>query len=144
MKHRLLTPVFTLLLLMATNLQAVVVEDLYTIELPVPDQTTSQRLEIFKQAFSHVIVKVSGSTEVLKHPGMSRPLKSSSRYVHQFRYITRKDEAEASFDGGQLFLRVAFNQDSIENLLRSNDIPVWGKERPGTLMLISYQLNKKT
>jgi len=129
---------------MASNLQAVVVDDLYTIELPVPDQTTSQRLDIFKQAFRDVIVKVSGSTQVLDNPGLSRPLKSSARYVHQFRYITRKDETEESFDGGQLFLRVAFNQDAIENLLRSNDIPVWGKERPGTLLLISYQLNKNT
>ena len=129
---------------MAPNLQAVVVGDLYTIELPVPDQTTSQRLDIFKQAFRNVIVKVSGSTEVLENPGMSRPLKSSARYVQQFRYITRKDEIDESFDGGQLFLRVAFNQDAIENLLRSNDIPVWGKERPGTLLLISYQLNKNT
>lgn len=132
------------LLLLTTNLQAVVVEDLYTIELPVPDQTTSQRLEKFKQAFSDVIVKVSGSTEVLQHVGMKRPLKSSSRYVHQFRYVTYKDEADENFEGGQLFLSVTFNQDAIENLLRSNDIPVWGKERPSTLLLISYQLNKKT
>ncbi len=126
------------------NLQAAVVDDLYTVELAVADQTTAQRLQIFKQAFRDVIVKVSGSREALNNPGMNRPLKSSSRYVHQFRYITRKDESEESFDAGQLFLRVAFNQDTIENLLRNNDIPVWGKERPSTLMLVSYQLNKNT
>ncbi|MBT3204611.1 MAG: DUF2066 domain-containing protein [Gammaproteobacteria bacterium] len=137
-------PVYVLFLFMGSSLQAAVVDDLYSIELAVADQTTSQRLDIFKQAFRDVIVKVSGSSAVLDHPGLSRPLKSSSRYVHQFRYITRKDESEDSFDGGQLYLRVSFNQEVIENLLRSNDIPVWGKERPGTLLLISYQLNKNT
>ena len=135
---------FTGFWFVATNLQASVVEDLYTIELAVADQTTSQRLAIFEQAFRDVIVKVSGSTDVLNHAGMSRPLKSSARYVHQFRYITRKTESEEGFEDGQLFLRVTFNQDAIENLLRSNDIAVWGKERPSTLLLISYQLNKNT
>ena len=144
LKQILSIPIYVLMLLMASSLQAAVVDDLYTVELAVADQTTSQRLEVFKLAFHKVIVKVSGSTKVLEHPGMTRPLKSSSRYVHQFRYITRKDETEDSFDGGQLFLRVTFNQDVIESLLRSNDIPVWGKERPSTLLLVSYQLNKNT
>jgi len=144
LKQILSTPIYALLLFVSSSLQAAVVDDLYTVELAVADQTTSQRLEIFKLAFRNVIVKVSGSAAVLKYPGMSRPLKSSSRYVHQFRYITRKDETEDSFDGGQLFLRVSFNQEVIENLLRSNDIPVWGKERPSTLLLVSYQLNKNT
>ena len=142
MKQKLLFSTFTLLLLLASNLQAAVVEDLYTVELAVADQTTGQRLEIFKQAFRDVIVKVSGSAEALDLPVMSRPLKSSSRYVHQYRYITRKDDAEDGFDAGQLFLRVAFNQDAVENLLRNHDIPIWGKERPSTLLLISYEVNK--
>lgn len=144
MKQKLLIPFFTFLLLFAQNSQAAVVEDLYTIELAVADQTTAQRLEVFKQAFRDVIVKVSGSVNALELPAMSQPLKSSSRYVHQYRYITRKGGAEDGFDGGQLFLSVAFNQDAIENLLRSHDIPVWGKERPSTLLLISYHVNKST
>lgn len=126
------------------NAQAALVEDLYSIELAVADQTTTQRLAIFKQAFRNVIVKVSGSPETLKHPGMSRPLKSSARYVRQYRYINRKDESEDNFAESQLFLRVTFNQEAIENLLRSNEIAIWGKERPSTLLLVSYQLNKKT
>lgn len=128
--------------LSSANLHAAVIEDLYTVELPIADQTTSQRLAIFKQAFREVIIKVSGSTTAPDTPGFERPLNNSSRYVHQFRYITQKDETNETFDGGQLLLRVVFNQEAIENLLRENDIAIWGKERPSTLLLISYDVNK--
>ncbi len=143
-RQKLLITVFIFLSLAAFNLQAAVVEDLFSVELAVADRTTSQRLEVFKQAFQDVLVKVSGSKDVLSHPAMSRPIKSNARYVLQFRYINRMPEAEENFEGGQLYLRVSFNQDAIENLLRSNDISVWGKERPSTLLLISYQMNKNT
>jgi hypothetical protein len=73
---------------------------------------------------------------------LGQPLRSSARYVHQFRYLTRKTETENSFDAGQLFLRVVFNQEAIENLLRENGIPVWGKERPSTLLLFNYETNQ--
>jgi len=142
MKHKLLQVLFTLMLIISFSSQASVVEDLYTVELAVADQTTSLRLDAFKQAFRDVIIKVSGSEDALKVPGMARPLKSSARYVHQFRYILRKDDNAESFDNGQLFLRVTFNQDAVESLLRSNNISIWGKERPSTLLLISYEINK--
>jgi hypothetical protein len=126
----------------STALQAAIVEDLYTIELPVPDQTTSERLAIFNKAFALVLVKVGGSDELLSHPGLKRPLQNSARYVQQFRYQIRKEDASAEFDGGQLFLKVVFNEKLVENLMRENDISVWGKERPSTLLLISFDVNK--
>jgi uncharacterized protein len=131
-----------LCLMLSNNLQAAVVEDLYTVELPVADQTTTQRLEVFNQALREVIVKVSGSEEVLARPDLERPLNNSSRYVRQFRYINKKDGVSENFEAGQLYLRTVFNQDLLEKLLRENNIPVWGKERPSTLMLISYDVNK--
>lgn len=129
-------------LIFSNLVHAVVVEDLFTIELPVADQTTSMRLDVFNEGFKQIIIKVSGSAEILQHEGFKRPLENSSRYVHQFRYIVRKGEQEDAFDGGQLFLRVVFNQDLVEKLMRENNISVWGKERPSTLLLISFDVNK--
>lgn len=143
MKRRLLLPLFMLLFLQLSPLRAALVEDLYTVELEVVDQTTSVRLEAFEQAFRNVVVKVSGSIEVLNNPGLSRPLKSSSRYVHQFRYQTRKQDKTDSFTAGRLFLSVTFNQEALESLLRQNDIAVWGKERPSTLLLLSYAVDSE-
>lgn len=124
------------------NFQAAVVEDLYTVELPVADQTTTQRLEVFNQALREVIVKVSGSEEVLARPDLERPLTNSSRYVRQFRYINKKATSADDLEADRLYLRIAFNQELLEKLLRENNIPLWGKERPSTLMLISFDMNK--
>lgn len=131
-----------LLLTLSNNLFAAVVGDLYTVELPVADQTTTQRLQVFNQAMREVIVKVSGSEAALANPGLERPLSNSSRYVQQFRYIAKKEASAENFETSQLFLRTAFNQELLEKLLRENNVPVWGKERPSTLLLISYDVNK--
>ena len=122
--------------------QAVVVEELFTVEMPVADQTTSVRLETFGEAFKLVVIKVSGSDDALRSPEFSRPMQSSARYVKQFRYINRKDENAEGFDAGQLYLKIDFNQQLIQGLLRENNFPVWGRERPGSLLVVSYDVNE--
>ena len=124
MKYRL---VYLLVLLIGMSwlppVQAVVIEELYTIELPVADQTTSLRLEAFAEAFKLVVIKVSGSDDALRSPAFKRPMQRSARYVKQFRYISRKDTDAEGFDAGQLFLKIDFNQQLVEGLLRENDGP---------------------
>jgi hypothetical protein len=108
----------------------------------VADQTTSVRLEAFGEAFKLVVIKVSGSDDALRSPAFSRPMQSSARYVKQFRYINRKDENSEAFDSGQLYLKIDFNQQLVEGLLRENNFPVWGRERPGSLLVVSYDVNE--
>lgn len=134
--------IFLLSLVVSRPLQAVVVEELFTIEMAVADQTTAVRLEAFGEAFKLVVIKVSGSDDALKSPSFSRPMQSSARYVKQFTYINRKDENSESFDSGQLFLKIDFNQQLVEGLLRENNFPVWGQERPGSLLVVSYDVNE--
>ncbi len=124
------------------SVQAVVVEELYSIEMPVADQTTSLRLDAFGEAFKLVVIKVSGSDDALRSPAFKRPMQNSARYVKQFKYINRKDENSESFDAGQLFIKIDFNQKLIEGLLRQNNFPIWGWERPGSLLIISYDVNE--
>ncbi len=143
MKHKFIC-VLVLLIGMSSlqPLHAVVVEDLYTIELPIADQTTSLRLEAFAEAFKLIVIKVSGSDDALRSPAFKRPMQSSARYVKQFRYFNRKDANAEGFDSGQLFLKIDFNQLLIEGLLRENNFPIWGRERPGSLLVISYDVNE--
>lgn len=137
---------FALLSLLALMLMrpvaAVTVQDLFTVELPVADQTTSLRLESFNQAFRQVIVKVSGSDDALSSPAFQRPMERSARYVKQFRYVNRSLPDDEEFDAGRLFLRINFDQQLIEGLLREHNYPVWGRERPSSLMVISYDVNE--
>ena len=136
---------FCLLLLALSMFQpasAVIVEDLYTVEVPVADQTTSIRLQAFKEAFRQVIVKVSGSNDALKSPKFARPLERSSRYVKQFSYITRESQDAQELSSELLYLKMDFDKQLIESLLRDNNFAIWGRERPGSLLVISYDVNE--
>ena len=142
---KLLKVLAPLALLLVMPARAVTVEDLFTVELPVADQTTSLRLEAFSEAFKQVIVKVSGSDEPLLSPAFERPIANSARYVKQFRYLTREpdaDDDESEYDLGRLVLRIDFDQQLVESLLREQNFPVWGRERPSTLLVISYDVNE--
>jgi len=124
--------------------RAVMVEDLYTVELPVADQTTSLRLEAFSEAFRQVIIKVSGSDDALQSPAFKRPIENSARYVKQFQYFNRELAAtdDSASDLQRLLLRIDFDQQLIEGLLREQNFPVWGRERPSTLLVVSYDVNE--
>ncbi len=125
------------------SVKAVIVEDLYTVELPIADQTTSLRLESFSEAFRQVIVKVSGSDDALRSPAFKAPIERSARYVKQFRYINRSQPDDEEFDAGRLYLRIDFDQQLIESLLREHNFPVWGRERPSSLLVVSYDVNER-
>ncbi len=140
--HKLLALLSVLLGMVSLPARAVTVEDLFTVELPVADQTTGLRLESFSQAFRQVVVKVSGSDDPLRSPALERPIESSARYVKQFRYISRSLPEDDEFDAARLVLRIDFDQRLIESLLRENNFPVWGRERPSSLLVISYDVNE--
>lgn len=121
---------------------AVTVDNLYTVEVPVADQTTTLRLEAFQEAFRQLIVKVSGSDDALNSPAFKGPLQNSSRYVKQFTYFARENEGEQEL-GSVLYLKIDFDQRLVQSLLRENQFPVWGRERPGNLLVISYDVNER-
>lgn len=144
MNYRIFYLALICLGLLANNIaRAAVVEDLYTIELPVADQTTSLRLEVFSDAFRQVIIKVSGSDDALRSPAFKRPAENSARYVKQFRYAARKNEGADETASERQFLKVDFDQQLIEKLLRENNFPIWGRQRPGSLLIISYDVNER-
>jgi hypothetical protein len=135
---------FSLLLVLLTflpsqSVKALVMDELYTVELPVSDQTTGLRLGVFETAFELVLTKVSGSDEAKKNPAIMRLGKNSSRYVKQFSY---EDRPGVDAEGGAiqlLYLKVNFDQQLIERLLRKHSFPVWGRERPSSLLVINSQ-----
>ncbi len=140
--HKVLALLPALLVTFHPQAEAVTVEDLFTVELPVADQTTSLRLESFSRAFRQVIVKVSGSDDALRSAAFKRPIERSARYVKQFRYINRSLPNDDEFDAGRLYLRIDFDQQLIEGLLREHNFPIWGRERPSSLLVISYDVNE--
>ncbi len=129
----------SLMLLLSQTALAVRVDNLYTVELPVADQTTAERLKLFGEAMKRVLVKISGDEAVLQHPGLQGPLKRAARFVQEYRYLNRDDGRNAEAEQAPLYLRVRFDADTLERLFREQRLKLWGSERPSSLLLLAVQ-----
>lgn len=139
---KVFSAIFVVMGISMGSARAVVVEDLFSIEMAIADQTTSLRLDAFKQAFQQIIIKVSGSDDALSSPGFKNPIERSARYVKQFSYFNRSLPDDEEAEAEVLFIRVNFDQQLIEGLLIEHNFPVWGRERPSSLLVISYDVNE--
>jgi hypothetical protein len=118
MKHLIFTLV-TVLGLAGTAAHAVTVSDLYEITMPIEQS----RDTAFVEALKSVAVKVSGRRDAAARLG---PAANSPRqYVQRFAFTTDNQ------------LQVAFDSGSIDRLLSEAGLPIWGRERPATLVLLN-------
>lgn len=112
---------FCLLALAGLPAFAVTVPDLYEISVPV----TSSQDAAFGDALKAVVVRVSGQRDAAARLGSA--LNNPRQYIQRF--------GSASDNT----LQVGFDSVSIERLLSGAGLPIWGRERPATLVLLSIQ-----
>jgi len=128
------------LLTLPLQLQADVVNDLYLAEVPVAGQDREEREEAIRAGLNQVLVRVTGSNQVLTVPVIEAALTQPTRYVQRFRY-QKQDLAGQT----QLTLWVRFDEGVITKLLHDNQMPVWGRTRPATLVwLVVDDRHKRT
>lgn len=117
---------FILLTLLSACLSAwaVTVPGLYDATVTVEGRSESALSAGFAEALKQVLVRVSGSRAAGERAASA--LGSARRYVQRFGFET---------DGR---LSVGFDPGSIDRLLADSGLPVWGRERPATLVLLSH------
>jgi hypothetical protein len=98
---------------------AVTVEDLYEVVLPV--ETTQDAA--FAEALRTVVVKVSGRRDAPAQ--LAGALGNPRQFIQRFG-VTQQN-----------LLQVGFDNLSIDRLLSEAGLPIWGRERPGTLVVLS-------
>ncbi|MGD8933256.1 MAG: DUF2066 domain-containing protein [Gammaproteobacteria bacterium] len=133
------------ILAMATPLaRAVVVNNLYDVEFPVPDQSSAVRSAAFSKGLEQVLIRISGSRSVLQNVN---PGKAAS-YVQQFSYMEATAEQEsadvplsavAETSVVSYSLKVQYNAGRIINLLRENGQPVWGEHRSEAVVWLAVR-----
>lgn len=145
-----------LLLGFATTSNAIVVEQLYEAEIPVSDQTRPTRHQVFRQAFQQTMIRVVGSSSILGNPAIDEARNKVLKYISQFRYrelpesliqqqeatlaqLEQQPELNRDFKPFTNMLWIKFDARAINNLLRQNQLPVWGKQRPETLVWIAVR-----
>ena len=137
----------SLLLLLVFSMRdagAVVVENLYDVAFPVPDQSSQVRTAVFKKGLEQVLIRASGSRSILQDidPG------PASAYVQQFRYVEdTEDEKAAAASRSRAStsatdwysLEIQYNAGKIINLLRENAQPVWGEHRNEAIVWLAVR-----
>jgi hypothetical protein len=100
--------------------QAVTVPDLYETSQPVGDS----RDAAFVEALKTVLVRVSGQRDAAARVG---DLNDPRKYVQRFGFTADN------------MLQVGFDSASIDHLLSTAGLPIWGRERPATVVMFGAE-----
>jgi hypothetical protein len=116
-----------LLFTVAPVLQSVAIEmtSLYTAQVPLDPAASDQRSAAYKAALRDVLLRVSGSGVANDPELVDLLFPSPASYVVQFR------------PGPEDTMFVSFDGKAVEEVLRRNGQPVWGSERPLTLVWLA-------
>jgi uncharacterized protein len=107
--------------LAAAAAQAVTLPDLYETAQPVQES----RDAAFVEALKTILVRVSGTRDAPARVGAE--VNNPRRYARRFGFRA---------DG---VLEVAFDTASVDELLSQAGLPIWGRERPATLVMVNFE-----
>jgi uncharacterized protein len=106
---------------------AVTRAEMYQATAPVTDRSETAQTAAFQSAMKMVLIRVTGRRNADEDPALSSLVSNARRYVQQYR----------AAPDGQLW--VAFDGSAIERWLTQNGQPLWGHERPTTLVVLGVQ-----
>jgi uncharacterized protein len=101
--------------------------EMYQATAPVADRSEAAQTAAFQNAMKTVLIRVTGRRNADEDPALSSLISNARRYVQQYR----------AAPDSQLW--VAFDGPAIERWLTQNGQPLWGHERPTTLVLLGVQ-----
>ena len=101
--------------------------EMYQATAPVADRSDAAYTAAFQDAMKTVLIRVTGRRNADEDPALSSLVSNARRYVQQYR----------GAPDGQVW--VAFDGPAIERWLTQNGQPLWGHERPTTLVLLGVQ-----
>jgi hypothetical protein len=101
----------------------------------VDSQSRQDRQRAARAALATVLVRVSGSTDVLHDAAIRSALSRAERYLGQFSY-QRNGEAILSDDELPFKLIMEFQPELVTDLLKQSGQPLWSANRPAILACI--------
>ncbi len=113
-------------LVATSSAPAAVVANLYEANVPASGRGDAARNAAFATALRMVAVRASGLRDAGERLSPAT-VADARRYVQRF-----GDNPDGT-------LQVGFDGDSIDRILAQNDLPVWGRERPLTLVWLSIE-----
>ena len=127
------------------NCRAAPVDWLYDAEVIVAGQDAEQRNKGFDEAFRKVLVRVTGNRSVLQFAELADSLRDGDRYLQQYRYqnLPQPQGSDGLSESPQRLLKVSFDPVAVDRALRNKGLPVWGANRPATLVWLGVEQNRR-
>ncbi|XKH01163.1 DUF2066 domain-containing protein [Marinobacter nauticus] len=122
--------IVTSCLIVTGNAQAVTVSGLYSADVAVENSSEEALQAGYREGLRQVMVRVSGSREVLSLEGVEGVLENAEPLLQSY---------ELTRDQDQDRLQMTFGAVGVNKALASIDAPVWGANRPLTLAWIAVQ-----
>lgn len=122
---------------MAMVVYADTVPNLYEATIPVRSQDREERDDAIRLALVEVLVRVSGRNNIAEseeYPRIKGSLVNATNYAQQFRFRDKTPNKYSAAAELPLELWVKFDPVVVNKLLRDNNVPIWDKTRPGTLL----------
>lgn len=134
LKYRLLV---ILLVIMGISLSssAVEVADLYLVKWPVKDQNKSARLKATLAGFKEVLIRKSGSKDILEDAGVQRAYRKIIDYLQRFEYV-RINDPDTKYPYS---ISLYFEPRLIDAIIRDAKMPLWGANRPLTVLWLAVE-----
>ena len=110
---------------MAPPAVAIEMTSLYTAQVPLDPEASDPRTAAYRTALQDVLLRVSGSAVSTDPELLDLLFPNPTSYVVQYR------------PGPDDTLFVSFDGDAVEDVLRRNGQPVWGSDRPLTLVWLA-------
>lgn len=121
--------------LSSVPVQAVTLSGLYEARVPVADQSGPERSNALQQAFDVVLVRVTGNRAA--GGGLAASLGNPSQYIQQYRYEQAPPDPTNPSAPPGLMLWAKFDAGVVDKGLHAAHAPVWGAERPRTLLWLA-------
>lgn len=121
-----ITGLLLFLLTISLSAGAAQVTDLYQAEVEAKGSAAHWQ----SQALQQVLVRVTGNSDIASLPAIAAELAAPSAYVKQFESVRHQD-------GNRM--RVLLDAVKVNQLLQSNQLPVWGSMRPDILVWLVMQ-----
>lgn len=113
---------------------AELVRDLYVADVPVADRSSGELARASAEGLAQVLVKVSGSVEVLASPPVEQALRGARNQVRQYSYTRMDSTAGVTGAAPGLAARVEFDPAQVRELLAAAGAPIWTATRPVVLV----------
>lgn len=101
--------------------RAEIVPELYTVNVPVADQTAAELQRAAGTGLRELAIRITGRSDAERSSALASAFADAQRLLTQYRY-------ERSGDGWSAQLKYASS--SVDQLLRNANLPVWGPDRP--------------